>query len=164
MHHGNPRILTEEQISDLCMYHFQFHIQVLSTGCSIKIQSHYFNLTSSHKRDAKISKLHSFSTIQGFLLRYITLYQVNWFRNGKLLKLELHRESLEKGHFTISKGYILNFLNIFGVAAALFQAAKPTWVSFGSTRSKKTAQKFRLQPVRLVKCTFSRLFYLQFQL
>ena len=40
------------------------------------------------------------------------------------------KKSVEKVHFINFTGYNLNFLSIFGLAAALFLAATPTWVRF----------------------------------
>ena len=35
-----------------------------------------------------ISKLYSFTPIQGFLLRYITFSYINWLKNGKSSNLD----------------------------------------------------------------------------
>ena len=40
-----------------------------------------------------VSKLFSITTIQGFLLRYVTLFQDNWLRNGRPAKFEVRKKS-----------------------------------------------------------------------
>ena len=61
-----------------------------------------------------ISKLHSFATIQSFLLRYLTLSLVKWVRNGETSKFEVQKQKcLKKVHFTCLTGNNLNFSAIF---------------------------------------------------
>ena len=47
-----------------------------------------------------VSVLLSISRLQGFLLRYVTLFYLNLLQNGKLLNLEVQKNCLEKVHFT----------------------------------------------------------------
>ena len=61
---------------------------------------------------APISKMISFSTIQGFLKRYITIFYVSWLRNGKLSNLEVQKKSLKKSSFTTKINIILTFFSL----------------------------------------------------
>ena len=57
-----------------------------------------------------VSKLLSITTIQGFLLRYVTLFYDNWLRNDRPAKFEVRKKSLNS-HDLCSKMHI--FHNVF---------------------------------------------------
>ena len=69
------------------------------------------------------------------------------------------KKGREKVHFTSPKGYNLNFSINFRYAATQFLTDIPTWVCLRA----KTVQKFKLWPVRQVKCTVYRICFLDFK-
>ena len=58
--------------------------------------THFFILTCSLDRSPSNSNLNSFVTLQSFLLRYVTLFQVNWLRNGKSSKFEVQNKNVRR--------------------------------------------------------------------
>ena len=109
------------------------------TGLPIKIHAHYFDLKSSHERNHS-----NFNTTYIYYCMGLSFDAYNFFLGQLVQKwqivksLNYKKESLEKIRFTNFTGYNLNFLIIFGLATALFLTATPTWVSFGSCKSKRS--------------------------
>ena len=122
--------------SYLCILHLQKN--VYHTGCSIKIQSHYSNHTSSHKRNTSKFKTTfiyyyielSFEVYNSFLGQLAYKWGVIKFQSPK-------QKCLEKVHLTSLTGYTLNFLTNFGLTTAWFLAKTPICLCFDSWKSKK---------------------------
>ena len=124
----------------------------VSTGCSLKIQTHFFDLTSSPNR-----KHFNFKTAfncynMGLFSEVCNVFlgQLAW--KWQVIKFQSPKKYIEKTDFTSLTGDNLTFPINFGHAAIQFLANMPIWACL-------TAQT--VQKIQILACETTKMHCLQ---